>query len=953
VTSAVTLSIDFGYKNIGLALVRNQEGVNTPLFAGTLQYDPFALSKKVGPRAQLRRGRRTRKTKRYRLNSLKKALSNLNLSEEGIHQLVNFCRRRGYSSLFEPRAVSTDRGTQPEEEIVFRFSREEFFAALEKEIERLFPEEQRGSVLAICEKILNRAGEPSQEIRPLRIDNRGASRCAWDGCDNVPPRRDNALRDPLSQLVHTVFASSLRGDTALQQEVSGMLDRIAELGKRLRHRGGPDPDKERKALKAEIGEELKLLKKLYGLNPDLTEETATPWTKIRQNITNLIEQTGGRNRFCRYHSSQYVTHFMEGKPIPFKATLTERDLVSRREEILFQKIWRYIEARILPLAPDGINHVIVERTAIDLLAGSRKQRQDIMNKEALEEMYQRGPRYGFTDDLDMLRGEFGGLCAYCGQEHAELVERDHLLPRSKFFFDSYLNIVPACPNCNRSQKQAASPEQSALHIHENAYDAYSRYYDSIRENPPHVFHTIKKGILNLMRDPTRTWEVERFLSLIANQFAQVTGTQRGPRPLARYLSGKIYQKYGEKPRIGFVNGRHTALWRKAAYPDFDKFRDKAEGGVVNHALDALLMACDLPDLTSLEARNLQPSLMQWWVNKVKKAAPPEGPEGIPELPEPNFAVPGFENLLPGNYVEVDLAKMNWNHKDSKVQRQGAYGWSIQEDLPVQRVTAASLADEIRQADKKKTPESRKSEVKKAVNLVVHPRLRKALEQANNGNTPGAITGEALKTWLRKSIKGNLDKAHFSSHPADQRRAKMLQDFLSGQSEGIPAVIGVNTFVPSLKSNTDLNRINPATGHVIHRYVADPANVAYIVAYQKKNGKVKRDKPLTLEWRQSGAVISDSRLFKEVREKPLMGRALGERATDQTAWKTALRHYLTSAGIAEYNFVSQGNVVVYEDGSERYVRNFSGSYGFRKSWFKGMTAVRPSPLTKRLIPNATL
>jgi len=37
----VTLSIDFGYKNIGVALARNEEGTNTPLFAGTILYDPF------------------------------------------------------------------------------------------------------------------------------------------------------------------------------------------------------------------------------------------------------------------------------------------------------------------------------------------------------------------------------------------------------------------------------------------------------------------------------------------------------------------------------------------------------------------------------------------------------------------------------------------------------------------------------------------------------------------------------------------------------------------------------------------------------------------------------------------------------------------------------------------------------------------------------------------------
>jgi hypothetical protein len=352
---------------------------------------------------------------------LKRALLSLSLPGDIIQQLLTFCRRRGYSSLFNGNKIPKT-GKKDSEEIVFRFSREEFFNALEREIEKLLPEEKRASVLAICEDILNRAGDPSKEVRPLRIDNRGVSRCAWDGCENVTPRRDNALRDPLSQFIHTVFASSLRGTTQLQREVSTMLDRITLLGKRLRHIGGLNPDKEQKVLKKAIGDELKLLKNLSGLSPDSDEEAATPWTRIRRNIMNLIEQTGGRNRFCREHSSQYDTYFLEGKRIPFKATLTERDLVSRREEILFQKLWRYIEARILYLAPDGIDRVIVERTAIDLLAGSRKQRQDIMNKEALEEMYQQGPRYGFKDNLEMLRTEFGGLCVYCGKQTNELVE---------------------------------------------------------------------------------------------------------------------------------------------------------------------------------------------------------------------------------------------------------------------------------------------------------------------------------------------------------------------------------------------------------------------------------------------------------------------------------------------------------------------------------------------------
>jgi hypothetical protein len=96
-----------------------------------------------------------------------------------------------------------------------------------------------------------------------------------------------------------------------------------------------------------------------------------------------------------------------------------------------------------------------------------------------------------------------------------------------------------------------------------------------------------------------------------------------------------------------------------------------------------------------------------------------------------------------------------------------------------------------------------------------------------------------------------------------------------------------------------------------------------------------------------------KLFGDVPEGPLKGRALGEQPIDQTIWRTGLNQYLSKAGIAEYAFVSQGNVVVYANGSESYIRNFSRSDGFRKSLFKGITSVRPSPLTQRLIPNTKL
>ena len=216
----------------------------------------------------------------------------------------------------------------------------------------------------------------------------------------------------------------------------------------------------------------------------------------QKKLMELIERSGGRNRFCSRHSAEYVTHLLHENSIPFKQGLTERDIVSRREEILFQKLWRYIEARIMPIAPEGIDRLVVERTAFDLLAGSIKARLEIANKDTLEEYVPEGTPV-------RLRGRFGnasrriwGACAYCGKPSSDVIQRDHILPQSRFFFDSYLNLVPACSSCNQILKQGASPGGAALHIHEIAYQAYSDYLATkFKSKPPHLFYTIKKGVL--------------------------------------------------------------------------------------------------------------------------------------------------------------------------------------------------------------------------------------------------------------------------------------------------------------------------------------------------------------------------------------------------------------------------------------------------------------------------
>lgn len=946
--SQTTLAIDFGAKKIGVALVRQEDGRNIPLFAGILCYDPSQLKKALGSRPQLRRMRRTRKTRRARLRRLRAALLSLGLSPEIVTDLVRFSRRRGWKSLFGESQDGVAKDEKDQDEILFRFSREEFFQALESKINSEVPQALRTETLAICERVLNRRGDPSLEVRPIRIHNRGSSRCAWEGCNRVTPKRENALRDALAQFVYVIIdLKQVREHPELQEEIDACLERVAELGKRLRNVAGPNPKKERKKLLTRIRKELAPIKSLCN------DET---WKKNYANIKNLLSQSQGRNRYCREHSRQYVEHLIQGKPIPFKNSLTERDLISRREEVLFQKIWRYLEARLLPLAPEGIDRIIVERVAIDLLGGSYKQRQKLSDN-ALEEIYQHGPRHGFKDTLAMLKEEFGGLCAYCGKPRSEILEREHILPQRDFVFDSYLNLVPACPHCNRQLKERHTPGASNLTIHTDAYQAYVDYLNrKFKSKPPHLLHTIKKGILKLMCDPARTWEAEQYLALIASNLLHVGNTQRGPRPLARYLCQKLRQHYGRTPKVAFRNGRHTFLWRNAAYPDFDKLQDKQKGGVVNHAVDALILACKLPaPRDQLKALNLRPRDVKQWADDVMQAAPPAGPEGIPEMPQPSFAVPAFEELLPGNYLLVDLALFNWNRKDKSIHLQDIYGWHREQNQPTKRMAASSLAQKLKEADKGQTREARESKALNIIDTVLHPDLRACLVAAATGEKPGHAAAQALTQWLRKSLRGSLKRARFSSHPADQRRKQLLYAFVEGKSDSLPATVGVTCLCPSVTRKADLERIDPTTGRRIHRYVASPANIAKIVGYREIKGKVDRSKPVVLEWRQSWRILTanDKRGLPPIPPGPLMGRAFGQPLPKRKEWLSALENYLSEAGVVEYNLVQQGCVLIYEDGSERYLRNFSSSQGFKTGLLHGIVAVRRSPFSDVCTPNVKL
>jgi len=496
-----TLAIDFGARYIGIALVEHPAPrQNRVLYAATVSVEARPLNALAEARVQSRRLRRSRKTHRRRLRRLADALAGVPNAE----QLLCFCRRRGFSHDDDKEGESGDS---------FHVHRSGFFEALRQEVDRLIDPAHKDRVIAACARHLNESCKRSAEPRPARFDNRGPSRCNWQGCTRNVPKAGNAVACRVAQALAAWLAPVFQGSAdpaRLRRGVEYWARRFEALA---RENGGATDKEARKPVNARIA------RVCEGLLARLAREAATDaveafrehWTEhYRKALLAIVrEGQGGRVRFCRDHSRAYVDHLLAGEVPPLRQDVTEADLVSRKQQIVFRRLWRLVEARLLPLAGGRIDTVVVERVAFDILAGPFKARQELSPDRACE-LYWRGPQFGFASRMDMLKAEFAGRCAYC-TDRAATDHVEHLLPRSAFPFDSYFNLLPACAACN-ARKGARTAVQAGMTV---SAEAYAAYCDYVRRQPvPHVFHTIKKGLLNLLTRPATADEAERRVSML-------------------------------------------------------------------------------------------------------------------------------------------------------------------------------------------------------------------------------------------------------------------------------------------------------------------------------------------------------------------------------------------------------------------------------------------------------
>jgi hypothetical protein len=919
-----TLAIDFGSRNIGLALIDHSGPVpNRVLYAATFVVDAKWLNARVTTRVQARRIRRTRKTHQRRLQRLSQALQDV----PDVGPILRFCRRRGYS-YDEPEDTDPNRA--------FHVSRERFFEALEEEIrQRIAPPFQRRVLLA-CEKHLNRQRRRETELRPARFENRHPSKCQWVGCRRNVPRAGNDCLGRVQQALYVwmkpVFDDSPDPDR-LRRSVDHWiteLDALAHCYAKIERKETLDEERKKRERQLVDRRKRRVFQNLrtrvrQEASAEVAESFEKNWSKTYcRSLTDILRgKQGGRVRYCREHSRLFVDFFLGGRPIPNRTAVDEADLISRKQQIVFSALWRLVEGRLLPLAGGQIDRVVVERVAFDLLAGPVKKRLQLSEARAAE-MYWHGPQYGFADRREMLRNEFGGRCAYCGQETG-VQEVEHILPRSQFPFDSYLNILPACSACN-ARKGARTALSAGMKVHRDAYDAYAKYVDSKR--PPHLFHTIKKGLLNLLSQRETSPAVEWALGMLADNLVNITRTQQAPRPLARFLAGKIEKTTGKPCQADYTAGRHTALYRSILLPEYDKSDEKQHGDLTNHAVDAVLLGCRLPSAAAMENPRWHARIedINSWRRQVIAAGPAiRNDRPCVEAVEP---IPYFEENLGDGYFSLRLSAFNWNQS-----RKAAHGLDpvgkTSTGSPIKREPAAEVLANLKNASTRS----------KQIDRIAHRALRQYLQ------ADAAQAAERLVRWLQQTIRAGLARSVMSNHPADQSRKRLLEEFVSTPAEAfladqdakaIPHIIGIRCLALQSSAKYDVPRCDQQ-GRPYQYFTGDPRWKAFYVGYRLSKGHIDRSRPIVFSVNQIDAVTklttSGNVPIDVPPDSPLHGRllgAVGSRKEFRQRWQQAFDELCRREGIAKIFCLLHGCVIEKTNGTRFQLRNFDK----RGAWMKG-------------------
>ncbi|HHT9152077.1 MAG TPA: hypothetical protein ACFYEM_00855, partial [Candidatus Hypogeohydataceae bacterium YC40] len=239
------------------------------------------------------------------------------------------------------------------------------------------------------------------------------------------------------------------------------------------------------------------------------------------------------------------------------------------------------------------------------------------------------------------------------------------------------------------------------------------------------------------------------------------------------------------------------------------------------------------------------------------------------------------------------------------------------------------------------------DLERHIEKIVHPNLRTLLlETFRRTNSKGEVE-KAFKGWLRMTIEAGL-KGPQPSHPSSLARWDELKKFVEG-GEDITCTVGLRLVQKKgIESDPDIKRMDK--GKVIHAQRAQPSYQCFLVAYNTSDPNKQR--PLVLGVKQSWRVEviygdRNNRVRAEIEGKACLKDGRPYRSDEKekefrARWQKEINELPGKLGYKGYYKVSQGNVILYEDGHHSQLKNFKKGESISANTFCNVKQVYPSP-----------
>lgn len=584
-----SLGIDPGDRYIGLALVRIEDDDQAyPLYLDVIDLGQGqnSLRSLVAGRSIHRRARRTRKSARARIRKVQDIVEREHLPEDQAAKVIALCRRRGGQS-------DQDNETDDKpDEYSLRQPRDSVLATLRELIPIAAPQLSEQGVHEIIEVL-------DAPCNAHGLDNKRVGSCVMEGCKK---KRCVGVDYPALWLLQGILTELMPPKRRATREC--FLQRLRTEGLDIRMGLAAFKCKGSPQRRTKHWEAVRKTWRAIAKSEDIPDAVRESVDRLLQSASKQLREASSPTRFrmCPDHLYERVLLLSQGENPP--AGVGEETTHSLVWEAVAAKLSSYLAYQLTRYMPAHavIDRVVVERAAFDLLhlrSPSTKVSSTELNQARwlgpygqLKKLLAKEQPSTRSSTRNLLAFELGGICALCGKTINGEIDRAHLAPQELVGGYPYVGIVAAHPVCNTLMGK------SRAHVHPAAVEAMRETRNRLMRNSRfvHAWFDAKLGIMNALAfHADEALPVDRFLM---RAFASRESTMQGADRIGDAVAEAIKAAGFGDPTIEKRGATEVAGARWAAMknespdaePWFSKDADKQGKGILNHALDAFVVA---------------------------------------------------------------------------------------------------------------------------------------------------------------------------------------------------------------------------------------------------------------------------------------------------------------------------------------------------------------------------